>query len=1686
MTNDILNDFSSKIKRIHLELQDYSYFHGPSELGRIDRRFIGREEISEKLKLILTKNEARTGAYLVAGHRGMGKSSYVNKVLTELFGNQSRKSDLTRHLKILLVLSFLSLFNVFQGIFMEIIFIFLPFMFLVYYICYLLQSDKTRNDLKISSRRPRRKNLAWLLLASFSFKRKKVLESDFHSFLSRIFIIDLIHLLSVAFLYLFNVKAPLRVRFLIYMLGFFVFFVLNQLRISEYLNPAESLAKNKNSVFGGLLKRIKRYINFSHVLIIRINLGHDNLVVEDILRLIARNLQVKYERIVHSFMPYSFYHFLWTAFKLILLFFLLGTTYYFPPLHHSFQILKADCGINEYFPSQGLLALQSEKAKDAVLRLDALFGIRGNSRTGDEDWKLSDYWRAATQGNGSGSAVRKRPEENGREGVIAFNPFKKACIYLDMIVLQLYRTVHVKVLGGIAVDFSMNDMYGLSGEKRIFSPAFMIVALVPDYLFIVLFVVLWLFISAVSKRYKLFGMVNHHYVYNALVELNDSISASIMTEKGRDVKVERSFFVFSRANRRIKTYPIVDVREIEKRLIEILDNIDRIPGIIGRPQFIFVFDELDKIEPHKNVSLLEKEEQDVQLSQKEGDSMFSEEKRKRQYRVLSILSNLKHFFTTAKSKFIFIADRDMYDAALADVSDRHYFMGSIFNDVIYVNSFLSDHSDRQVSDFNSMTESYVCRFLLPPEYPKGDCNLRVYNEYLKTHFFGDEAERGSAGEKALIELKRKKVIFLLQNFITYLTYRSNGAPKKITRYFESYIKKVPKDELLDESAALTVGFNSKNLYLSFGFNDQYTIGLVNYLASPFLFTISKSVTDFGDKLLVSISFLIDHIYKFHRFGFSWRNLEITPEIIDINKAPGLREFIAQIIYQLSDIHIQEIVSGLYNFKFIKRMVEEISFLSRISEQEAAAFNFTLDESIMTKKHYNRKLLNLERKYSKSEMAGDDLSGNRFIHSIAFVHMILGDLNFYDEEYDDAILNYMEAVQKLRGFKISDQYPRHDIVMLKVRNMLKLGLTYERKRTYESAIVTYSQLVDLLIQYRHFFPEKADKKYEGMFSGKTIFEGMRIIYQPLLAKLSVAEKANLGGINPSDLKLLLEEFRYMVADIKGNQRPFLEATFLDKLGDFLFYKNANIDVSEIFNAGKNPKNCSHKVDEINYCLRKGWRVPCSACLCYWEALAKLNVMFFKAKISSNVNEETDIMNFLRYGYKLDPQVEEDSKGNVLVFRLLATIFSSIGDCCISCSSLDRQISPEFLQMFMDIIVAHDVEKKIALFAEYRAANDRLDRLEWVFIYFFLAAHFFRRSGDKREYAFQNLKLLYLLRDHIGITGRRKVYTREIVDRIGDTIVFRAIRGIYRTYDNIHRLEIEKFQSIFETAERPHYDFDHVDLNQISINSDIKEAILIYFEIRLRTGNLPLKKNPSFVSSYAPINSMFNRIIELRYSAHLNFEIFKRLGFDRLEDETGAIGLRGLLAGKQNDIVDIFGKEIEADRVMEHLIADSIFCFHEIITALEIFGNSYMSNHSLTAYSHENLSLWCFYFYAYLKNCEENQRERIQANVADLIGKFDMTTLAPTYHYETALNHFYLTLDSHREGKAYKRLIENMYYLNDDFNDTLFHFCAAMERYRIKCGNISKRVTGLRKKVADSRLYDYRYYYKMSSQLPYENM
>jgi len=592
-------------------------------------------------------------------------------------------------------------------------------------------------------------------------------------------------------------------------------------------------------------------------------------------------------------------------------------------------------------------------------------------------------------------------------------------------------------------------------------------------------------------------------------KLNDRINAAV--SDGMESKFSSKGFYIGKKGER--SYPLAGVREIEQELIQLLNSIKRVPNA---PRFIIVLDELDKIDGQTNPELEEKE---LLPEYENVTSGFpgGQTSRKRKQNALNLLANMKFFTSTAYVKFIFISGRELYDASLSDVSDREFAISSIFDGVIYVDSFLSPKNNK--GDIASMTETYICRQLLPASFVihkecqydkkcqdyrkcKESCkhfkqqidennySLKVYNAYLK-NLYKDQSS--DIKTQLLID----KAIIMLYHFSTYLTHISNGAPKKIATHFEKYTR---NSNNTDEDIDILKSDFQNPTYLCFTYRDQQKINFIHYMSYPVLQAVINTSGNFGDKLLLSASFLTDHIYKHHKDGFAWRNLELVPELLDVNKTPELRSFIGSIIEFLKKTHLSTMYSGIYNLKFPQKVSEEISFFSKLSEEVSAIFNFTLDESYSVKRYYAKLLdyykdesISDNRFLSKTTAKGNvakkeagytldvanancteekeietkglsSTSNNRILASI---HHVLADLYLSEENFSNAIFEYQKCSSLLSVSLKSLDWVSASLMLFYIRNTMKLCLAYEKRKTYDSAYFIYQELTETLLKYRYF-------------------------------------------------------------------------------------------------------------------------------------------------------------------------------------------------------------------------------------------------------------------------------------------------------------------------------------------------------------------------------------------------------------------------------------------------------------------------------------------------------------------------------------------------------------------------------------------------------------------------------------------
>lgn len=1358
-----------------------------------------------------------------------------------------------------------------------------------------------------------------------------------------------------------------------------------------------------------------------------------------------------------------------------------------------------------------------------------------------------------------------------------------------------------------------------------------------------------------------------------LEELNHRISAEIESGSFREtsnkfglkvsgapigVNSELSDSTRSGKSRNLK-YPLAGPKEIESILIHILEKIETYRAELGDysdrsweklfktyhiPDFLFIFDELDKIEPQRRYTLEEKEAENPYFDRnRKGGG--PEKIRSRRRTIEDLFANLKNFLNTARAKFVFIGGREMYDASLADIADRDSFYSSIFHDVIYIESFLKNGTKGKSSGLTRMTEMYLCKLLIPqsfleykglieledkePEeirefiladpghYPEEAIyNLRTYHEYL-CEVFLEEKElielKNNAREGASPELKGPlfllpemnmnkyldehppveryssielfKVIYLLQNYIIYLTYRSNGTPKKLTSLIEDLLiseshsacqqEFTTKIECGDAIEINQSQSSSTKIFLHFNELVQYEIGVHSAIYRPYIISNSRYKKHWGDKLLFSTSYIIDHIFKFHPFGFSWGNLELIPEIITINKAPNLRSFIRELMEHYSETHIRSSVGGLYHYKFFNKAANEIKYLSKVSELSSAAFNFTLDESLMIKRHYHGRLNDLQKKHEKYQSYP---KRTRYINSIGFIQRILGDLHFFDKEFDEASVQYSDALQHLRGpaFKLLTPHQK----ALKVTLMLKLGLTLEKVHEYQPASTIYEEVLadisDDVKESNRWFKMLELHERNSTHEPK----GRTLMTQAFIAQMALFEKITVDGISERDIKNLEDQY---MAFLKYNRKTLLESVASSRFRKTRIGRNEceeienDLPFSLISNYYHNQggllyyKNRNHLFllrrftpydPEFKEVLRRteGEKIN-QAYLAYLKGFGSETSPNFYPTISAYVSYREGLRWFLkRYQYELEeirksitekPQISEfaplysESKACLNTYLLdimillsdrvfgsissqeyetIGNILTKMGDCLATFLSPVNNSAPTavaFVKLFSEYEILNNPEKAdnnhtkegsdtdnpvthnmlIRNLCEvYRDIINRNPQAknrgvssgfyshDMVFFTYRLASLFYEKAGNNYSQAFQYKKVLHVINDFLGSRTREEIkeqwnfrgldageaHKLGFIGFLKEKLAVPVFRAITRESRVANRPQILKYKDIFRLQRVMDNTIRQDIYTNISTGVEVWEIVLLISNIQVEYQGITAD-SPSALdhqldySQYAPAitnSSKFLRMMELKYKTDLNWHYYNRWDSTFKSDHSSDSQIEEYKAAFHLSDSD---ENLDDDQVRDYLIIDSIGNLAELIHTLNVYDQPYMAKYSYLGFAHSKLAFWCDEYRDVLRGENENDREKeIFKKIKLQVGEDFLYYLDANYHRELAIDHFSSLIELHSGGRAYQKEKHNMFFLEDDHNDNLYHFCAAMERYKINTGIVQRELDRLNKEVEVGKL------------------
>jgi len=1687
---DILN---SKIKKIRIELPHYTFSHSSS--GDSPHAFIGRERIREKLKKVIEDSPDEPGVYLIAGNRGVGKTSLVSWVINEtslppkskfidnlmyviflllaVAGTQFLQQKCTIPLFISVILGIISFFlfitlccfncyrrknikqahgflgriwdrikSVINGItsaIKELSYLISPYSLngktqyvlkIILVVCYTQICSMLQN---ITPMQAFVFYLYFVVACMFQrfirnklreyyvkYKKDKLLEKNIYDIEDKYWIkgIDaLCKLSSLVLLILplwnkFIININLY-KLLIMLASFVMVFFLVFVWCYIYLKKDVWFKCIIRVIFQDLiLNPIKNYLKTQSRLYLRINFGHKLRDEKDILRLITRTLNTEYSKYLRS----NRRMLLWRAFAFVFIFIF---SCLFTPIVEEQMFYKKLIKEKELYIASSQILLEHPNFKERK-RLKSVF-LKKYPMEITEIVKITEDNTSKILNKNTTLKPKLSSKISNNVGVFLLT--------LDQLVYEI-----TKIVKKSPQYFWKGEIYSSKVPPPI------------NYLFLLLFLLMYLFCKLLSHFAWITHLfVTHGKIMKQLKRLNSDITHNTELEKTLGVYSEKiSSGIGIKAK---KSRNVADAREIEKELQDIFYDIQRIPVIMCRPNIVIVFDELDKVEPGDPNS--EKENSQTKAS------LFSiGAARERQTEILRILSNMKYFLSTAKAKFIFIAGREMYDIHLADVSERNNYIGSIFNVVILVPSFLTDHHTGkktlpQESSIASLPEEFVCRRLIPDDYPVESYNLKSYRDYLKREKLCNDTQH---------EEEIEKIIAVLQQFIIYLAHVSKGAPKKMIQLFESFVDiRTERDD--KKNTLLVQCYHNSRHFLSFNYYKQYTLGIIAYLITPIFYRLAESnIKEHSDKLLVSSLRFVDFLFKFHKYSFTWKILDISPEMLEVDRAPELKSVAVELLNYLTQIHISKSNFSLYEYKFDSWIANEIFTMTKTDDVFSALFSFSLDEMLPLKNYYQDLLENTEKEYQ------DDKTSVKYIDAVSSLQIVLGDLCYYNDELEKAAVYYKNAVEMLRENKYNDEIRNHERLYLYVRNKLKLGMIHEKRKQYDFAYLTYDDLCKQIIQGRNI-------KSDFIFKKKT-FEGLKMLYLPFIAKLQIHEKSHVGGITPKHLEQLESEFKYMTSRVIDHEEvALLEAEFYSRTADILYYKNADLyELKCTKNKGEYIKNCS-----------------CTACNYYLKALSTLLG-------KPELNKLEDKNTIVKLLYTTAKRIKNNY--NMKYCTVLARIISDWGNVFFSCDKKNEKddnicntkdsskqkfdMLETILEMYNNCVESEANSENDKHFFSYvfkYFTKNNYQNIIIAFVMYSISSNAYRKANLYKRSAYQIYKMLCLFKYYgINESNKLKYYIKQLSKQ--------AIHYLWYANEDLNLFGLNKRKKDFNKNSID----KRIHLQNLLIDSEITKILILVKELELET-NTPqdLKKyfDMRITSPYKINYSIGARIYQLRLKSIINYETYQLL-LEKAEIPEGREKIftlkneyyKKMVVNKycKETIKYIFGESFDIKMILESLFAESIYCLIDIAQLSETMDETYVFPHSFLGSVHEHLSFWIRQYEEYEKYKEKDSK--IDEYLKQYLDEEWREQLSGYRENQRALSHYYKCLEMHYEGRSYHNMIDTMIYLRDDFNDRVDHFNIAEERHLIVNGKIKDNINAIKDIYKDSKLYDVDNYFGSS--------
>ena len=1209
---------------------------------------------------------------------------------------------------------------------------------------------------------------------------------------------------------------------------------------------------------------------------------------------------------------------------------------------------------------------------------------------------------------------------------------------------------------------------------------------------------------------KIYNSTHFQKTYRQIQTLCIRLNTTITDEEESSLKIKLEQWMtnIGISNRRKKVSPPASIQEIEFELIKIINEFQK-----KNLQLIIVFDELDKVDTNLRDMVNKKDSINPEFEKLSTRPEQHVSSRVRTQQVLKIVANMKYFLSTAKAYFIFIAGRELFEAFQADMCDRDFSISSIFNGVLNIESFLNGKS----GIFNNSvikTEEFVCRQLLPPNFQKEVEKFEKYNKKmiysLKNYYIFRIKKINNLPDEE--EKEQKECIYqelqFLYHFVNYLAFISNGSPKKITLFFEKYVRSQDYLENVENikfpQHEKQAGKDAKNtFYLSWGFRKIQKVNFIHYLTYPMIQGLLNRNSHSGDKLLISSSFLLTYILKLHNNGFSWRNLEQTPELQELNKTPEMRDYLSTFINFMNHNLVLTIPCGLYHYKFPMRIIEEISYHSRLSGEMSTLFNFSSTDLQGIKNQYIQLL--------EQNSTSDNKSGNSQYTVASTLHS-LGDLYLLEENYSAAIRSYEQCLEIILPIFENHQHrtmtQAENYLVFTNRTMLKLGLAHEKRGTSNSAFILYDELIGLLKQMC------TKEKY------RSFFYDIRTIHLSILAKLFILEKIDTNGITPAHLQEAIKDFQTIIdsptkkLNGKNIESKVIETDFYRKLGDILYYKNQEYKLN-------------NKITDALSCYLKSVEV-------LWN-----NDRLSSSNLNKTIKEITRNVSILKNGLKTS-NANNEKKSIFLrdneIYHLALSL-ESIVNVFLSTKSISLSTKKiykinnfsTFCESFSKVITSQNKESELVYITRLNITNN----FERAIICYWDAAHLYSLSCERGSSikCYKNIVYTLLLYTRNQIKERKfKATNSNELLQLMENLINHFLIHLHRQKEHIHLPEINYIQWLHSSEM-----YQPIPYESLSVTPEAEEILFLYYTTKLELWNNGLLTDDKQVQDLARFyqsptmtgknayQTMFSSTLLLKLKARFNLillnkllgitkgteEDFEQINFEKIQKFIKSEKTDSKIL-KQFFKCEILHSGTEEDRMnlLDTLIMDSIYCLARIQEQIIPIQNSMVFNNSFKAdvfYNQFKMAVMYQYLYCYYKYTEK-RKEKIETFLKLVNGAKNANTnclkaspynnergkklyhmIRDATHYnnqnctnilflgESCIHYYTKARQTHTQGKTYQEIIKNLYFLEDDLNNDCSPFHMAIERFELTTGYIKDREDKLKKILSEAPVYNGKNYF-----------